>query len=96
MSDLLRTLVPKGMTGLTIEKAGDGLVNVRGHCRYCDQPQTVCVPRDGYLRYLKGDYVQDALGMLPMDQRELLVSGTCDECWQRIFGDDSDDKESVA
>jgi hypothetical protein len=34
-----------------------------------------------------GKYIQDAMPYLSKGERELLISGTCDECFDKMFGD---------
>lgn len=33
-------------------------------------------------------YIQVAMPELSADDREVLISGTCPECWERVFGGD--------
>lgn len=92
----LRDVLPRGMRDVRVTEVGrhDGLATVEGRCRVCEQHQSVCLPAGNYTRFLAGAAIQDALGMLSVEQRELLLSGTCPECWAAIFGSDSDDEDS--
>ena len=38
-------------------------------------------------------YMQDIFPELSVGDRELLISGTCDTCWQKMFGSDCDEEE---
>ena len=37
--------------------------------------------------------IQDVLYYLTEDARELLISRTCGECWDELFGVDEEDEE---
>ena len=39
-------------------------------------------------RFLNGEriLIQDALPDVPRELRELFISGTCPECWKKIYG----------
>jgi hypothetical protein len=64
----------------------DGQAHIVVECRECNAPQELTVPAESYLAWRKGQYIQDALSMLNNDQREMLISGTCPLCWDRLFG----------
>ena len=34
---------------------------------------------------ISGELIQDALPYLSASEREMLISGTCDDCWQKMF-----------
>lgn len=62
-----------------------GIVEVT--CVNCKTHHTITVPTDGYKRWATGQAkIQDALPMLSEDERELLMSGICPRCWDKIFG----------
>jgi hypothetical protein len=45
------------------------------------------VPEEGFHNWQGGELIQNALPELTADERELLISGTCPSCWDRMFGD---------
>jgi len=53
-------------------------------CPFCKKNSTVTVDFEGYLNYMMGARVQDAFPDLTPSERELLISGICDECWADI------------
>lgn len=57
-------------------------------CRQCNEVTEINVDLDGFTRWCppSGELIQDALPELSADQRELLISGTCDKCWIEMFG----------
>ena len=56
-------------------------------CEYCKKSHSFEIRENGLEAWEKGEYIQDALPELEDWQRELLISGTCDECWVEFFGD---------
>jgi len=61
-------------------------------CRQCGVVYNILANRDDIQDWLSGSgYIQDILGYLSAAERELLISGTCDNCWKSMFG--SDDEE---
>lgn len=59
-------------------------------CPRCNQMSEVSAPVDGYRRWQEGAFIQDALPDLTADEREILISGICTECWKNIFGEDDE------
>ena len=45
------------------------------------------VPEEGFHNWQGRALIQNALPELTADERELLISGTCPSCWDRMFGD---------
>lgn len=69
-------------------------LTVKVKCRYCNKNFDVDVGDDDYNDWKNGKgYIEDLLPYLTKGQRELLISNTCDECWEGLFGleDDEDD-----
>lgn len=66
-------------------------------CRLCGQttqvPATVEQLTELYMPRSERRFVQDIFPDLSIGDRELLISGTCDTCWQKMFGSDCDEEE---
>ena len=63
-------------------------------CKHCGISYTILANREDVAAWTMGQgYIQDLLGYLSAGERELLISGTCDNCWKNMFGDDLDDDE---
>ena len=61
-------------------------------CKYCGITYQILADRDDLDSWMNGEgYIQDVLAYLSPAERELLISGTCDNCWKSMFGDDDDD-----
>jgi hypothetical protein len=62
-------------------------VKITLNCFKCKELQTVIAPINNYLEWQAGKYIQDAMPMLNVDQREMLLSGICPSCWDKLFGE---------
>lgn len=61
---------------------------VRPTCRMCGKSFNIVVDVVGYHKWEIGEkYIQDALPMLTPEERELLISKTCGECWNKMWGE---------
>ena len=60
-------------------------------CRYCGITYHILADREDLDSWMNGSgYIQDILGYLSAAERELLISGTCDNCWKNMFSQDFD------
>ena len=60
-------------------------------CKYCGITYQILADRDDLDSWMNGEgYIQDLLAYLSPAERELLISGTCDNCWKNMFGPDFD------
>lgn len=54
-------------------------------CNWCDDFEEVLVRVEDFEKYTKGAFVQDAFPYLSPSQREMIISKTCQECWNKMF-----------
>ena len=59
-------------------------------CRLCNEVADLTVNIEGFVAWQGGKLIQEALPELSADQRELLISGTCDKCWNEMFPSDEE------
>lgn len=60
------------------------LIDVK--CIRCAARRTIIVPIAGYKLWSSGQaHIQDALPTLTEDERELLKTGICPVCWDKLF-----------
>lgn len=59
-------------------------------CIMCGKQHSLEVSNQGYVAWYSGMNIQDAFPELSADDRELLMTGTCPECWDKLFGDDEE------
>ena len=73
---------------------------VRGYsidiaCWKCGLEFNVLVNIDDFIDWKSGEkYIQEAFPYLAAAERELLLSGTCDDCWQILYELESRDDEN--
>jgi hypothetical protein len=60
-------------------------------CAYCLEVHTFGCSTSGVVAWQAGELIQNALPELSADQRELIISGTCGDCWDEMFPEDSED-----
>jgi hypothetical protein len=78
--------------GVTIVAEHEELIVVRTRaCPVCGKRQTMTLDRERFWRWQHDTYIQEAFPELSADERELLISGTDNECFQRLFAEDDDD-----
>lgn len=65
-------------------------------CKYCNTKQTVSnIDCKDYENWFNGEgFIQDILPYLSVSDRELLMSRTCDTCWNKMFQIENIDYES--
>ena len=56
-------------------------------CRVCGTNIELLVDPLDFEAWQEGKYIQDAMPYLSAGERELLISGTCDDCWGKMFGE---------
>ena len=54
-------------------------------CKMCKQMFDLPVTQKQFEDWKSGTLIQRAMPNLKPDQRELLISGTCGKCWDRLF-----------
>lgn len=61
---------------------------VEVRCPMCGKQYTIIVPHDGFINWRNGGRIQDCLPTLSNEERESLMTGICDECWSRLYGEE--------
>ena len=57
-------------------------------CNYCEYAENISVHEADYIAWHNGKFAQDCFPYLTAGQRELMISNTCDDCWNRFFPDE--------
>lgn len=73
-----------------VEDLGDGLLNVKIKCHICKEVFDIQMTKQQFEDYMSmNGYIQDIFPELSPEDRELLISNTCDKCFTKLFeGDD--------
>jgi len=68
------------------------MISETGHtvvkCRHCGETHHMLAANEDLEAWENGELIQDALPYLTAGERELLISGTCDDCWEKMFPSD--------
>lgn len=72
----------------------DGMTTLRVTCPSCREQYEVTAPTDGLHAWSDGTLIQNALPDLTPSQREGLITGTCQTCWDEMWAylEDEDDE----
>lgn len=62
-------------------------------CPFCGHANEVEVNEIDYLDWDDGLLVQDAFPYLSADEREMLITGICPTCWDKMFGGEDEDDD---
>ena len=62
-------------------------------CRLCNKEHLIEAHEQDINKFFDGVNAQIALPYLTPGERELIISGTCDDCWTNLFGSDDADPE---
>jgi hypothetical protein len=62
-------------------------------CTCCGEGYMFGVSLSGVYQFWAGSFVQDAFPEMPKQHREMLISGTCPECWDDMFKDCDNDED---
>ena len=77
---------------LRIEKNNAVLQSI---CPECKKKQEIAVPILGLMAYQRGAHIQNAFPKMTADERELLKTGICKECWDVLFKEPEDDRDPL-
>jgi|TARA_B100000586_G_scaffold258128_1_gene222384 hypothetical protein len=61
-------------------------------CVQCKERQHITVGTEGLANWESGELIQDAMPHLTAGQREILISGTCGACFDKMSGDEEEDE----
>ena len=66
----------------------DGIVILAATCPFCGKEHTTEVNeqdwKHGKLLYIGGALMQNAFPTFTPSQREMLITGICDKCWEKM------------
>lgn len=57
-------------------------------CIDCKDLIRIEVPEEAYKKWQNGIRIQSAMPMLSSDEREILISGICGPCFDKMFPDE--------
>lgn len=69
------------------------IVQIDCTCPICHKTTPVFVDEQDYFDWKDGALAQSVFWYLDADEREMLISGICPECWENMFGSSEDEEE---
>ena len=58
-------------------------------CPICGETNYISVESEDWYAYVNGELAQNAFPYLFADEREMLISGICPTCWNKMFGEEN-------
>ncbi len=58
---------------------------IKLRCRICNKLHFFIITQNEYKRLLNGELIQNVLPHFSASQREMLISGICNMCWDIMF-----------
>ena len=62
-------------------------ISIETRCPMCGQFHYVEVKECDFYAWQAGELAQSAFPYLSADEREMLISGICPNCWNEVFGE---------
>jgi len=75
----------------SVKESADGTERFVAMCRKCHEPHSLWLDPTLVQRWESGELIQDVFPHLTPDQRELMISGICGACWDRMWPDDDEE-----
>ena len=60
-------------------------VTIKVKCKHCESIYKLRVYPEDIDKYQSGELIQDAFPYLSSSERELIISGICPDCWDKMF-----------
>jgi len=79
----------------TSEDPKDDYICLQVGCTCCGNDYLVGTTESGYIAWLEGAFIQDAMPDVSRELREMFISGTCPKCFADMFGSSDDDDEAI-
>jgi hypothetical protein len=70
----------------TTQKGNDMMTTLWATCNKCKNQVEMAVNVDDYTSWENGALIQDTMPYLSADEREVLISGVCGTCFDKMFG----------
>lgn len=69
------------------------VLTVSTTCVWCGKEHLTEMPIDKYRRWHDGEHLQKVFPDWTPDQREIVISGTCPQCWDQHMSDEDPDPD---
>lgn len=62
---------------------------IKAKCPNCGYEHSFEVSEEQYVKYMENsDFIQNIFPKIAPEYREMLISGICPDCWNKLFGED--------
>lgn len=69
-------------------------ITIETVCPFCGHVNEVVVENSDFIDWqVNGKLAQDAFPYLTAEEREMLISGICKDCWYNAFHEEEEDEE---
>lgn len=87
-------MIPDHIVALTVSSEKPGSIIVTTECPLCLKRQDIVVIEGEFKAYAQRQkHIQHAMPSLSPIQREAMLTGTCDACWDAMFQDDDEEED---
>ena len=66
------------------------MIKLNTTCPHCGKTTFVEVKAEDWIKWKFGENVQIAFPYLSPAEREMLITGICDDCWKEMFKDEEE------
>lgn len=70
----------------TLARKDRGFIVVNRGCEFCKKAYELPVDEQSFHLWNKGEFIQNAFPYATASDREMLISGSHPECWDKAFG----------
>lgn len=60
------------------------------NCVHCRKPISISITEEQYNNWNQNNYIQDEFPQLTPAEREMLLSGICEDCWNILFKEEEE------
>ena len=76
-----------------VKKMSDTIEVKTKTCCVCDKFEVLTLNRQAVESWQEGEYIQNAFPDMSDGERELLISGTHSECWDKLFPAEGEEED---
>ena len=66
-------------------------MTINTHCPFCGKTATITVADSDYYAWQNGALIQRTMPYLTSNEREMIKTGICPKCWDKMFAGEEDD-----
>lgn len=67
----------------------EGNKNIYVNCEYCGKEFLININSEDLFKWQNGSFIQDVFDYLTPSERELIISGTCNDCFDKLYKEEN-------